>query len=96
MWVFFLQVKLQEFQNSGFKPIEKKRQIKPHVYASDVESNPMNDDTRLTDINNSLQMNNTLLRAELVSLNFIQEIITVLRDCEIEIKAFHEFLHNAV
>lgn len=74
---------------------KKKRQIKPHVYASDVESNPMNDDTRLTDINNSLQMNNTLLRAELVSLNFIQEIITVLRDCEIEIKAFHEFLHNA-
>lgn len=65
------------------------------MYASDVESNPMNDDTRLTDINNSLQMNNTLLRAELVSLNFIQEIITVLRDCEIEIKAFHEFLHNA-
>lgn len=55
----------------------------------------MNDDTLLTDINNSLQMNNTLLRAELVSLNFIQEIITVLRDCEIEIKAFHEFLHNA-
>ena len=74
---------------------KKKRQIKSHVYASDVESNPMNDDTRLTDINNSLQVNNTLLRAELVSLNFIQEIITVLRDCEIEIKAFHEFLHNA-
>jgi len=74
---------------------KKKRQIKSHVYASDVESNPMNDDTRLTDINNSLQVNNTYLRAELVSLNFIQEIITVLRDCEIEIKAFHEFLHNA-
>ena len=74
---------------------KKTRQIKPHVYASDVESNPTNDDTLLTDINNSLQMNNTLLRAELVSMNFIQEIITVLRDCEIEIKAFHEFLHNA-
>jgi len=74
---------------------KKKRQIKSHVYASDVESNPMNDDNRLTDINNSLQVNNTYLRAELVSLNFIQEIITVLRDCEIEIKAFHEFLHNA-
>lgn len=45
-WIFFLQVKLQEFQDSGFKPTEKKGS-EPHVYASNIVDslNPVTDDT---------------------------------------------------